>query len=85
MFDCTQLNRNQIEQAENDGLEGEKPFKFMYEADSTDLRLNYWPTDCSCIQARNERDCGSSIKRSSRSFIQQAIKSRSSVARVVFS
>jgi hypothetical protein len=45
MIDCTQLNRDQIEQEENDGLEGENMFVFMYEADGEDLVLNKTPTD----------------------------------------
>jgi hypothetical protein len=79
------LNRYQIEQVENDGLEGENMFKFMYEVDSGDLGLNKTPTEFSCIQARNERDHQSNFKRGSRSLIQVPRKSRSSVDRVVCS
>ena len=47
---------------ENDGLEGENMFIFMYETNSGDLRLNDVPTDHSYMQAKNERNYESSIK-----------------------
>lgn len=70
---------------ENDGLEGEDMFIFMYEVNSWDLTLNDVPADYSYIQVKNKRGSKSNLRGNSRSLIQIPCKSRSSVALVVFS
>ena len=52
MSDCTQLNADRIKQAENDGLEGENMFIFMYETNGGDLGLENVPTNHSYIRPR---------------------------------
>ncbi len=84
MFGCTQLKSHKTER-ENDGLESEDMFIFMYKVDSWDLTLNNVPTDYSCIEAKNEQDHKSDLKRNSRSLIQIPCRSRSSVLLVVCS
>jgi hypothetical protein len=63
MSGCTQLKRDQMGQIENDGLESENMFIFMNEVESGNLGLNNAPAYYSCIQARNECDYRSSIKK----------------------
>jgi len=70
---------------ENDALEGEDMFIFMYKLDSWDLSLNNVPADYSCIRCKDERIAKSNLRWNSRSLIQIPCKSRSSVDLVVFS
>ena len=54
MFGCTRLNRDEIKKVENNGLEGENMFIFMYESNSGDIGLNDGPTNHSCIDVKYE-------------------------------
>ena len=54
MFDCTRLNCDEMKKVENNGLEGENMFIFMYESNSGDFGLNDSPTNHGCINVKYE-------------------------------
>jgi hypothetical protein len=47
---------------ENDGLEGEDIFIFMYKVDSWDFTLSDLPADYSCIRGKGERVSKSNLR-----------------------